>query len=109
MTDHSAVELAKAKVNMETSLIFWRELQRFFAAGLAVSVSESLDLVEVAYQFSSDNIPVVQDWLVSQRIAPVSDLQAQDWYENDTEVWAVVIKPWVLVQASSPPKNQINL
>ena len=49
------IALEKAKVNLETSQIAWKELQRFFAAGLAISVAAELDLVEVAFQFSVDN------------------------------------------------------
>ena len=59
--DHSALE--KAKVNLETSLLPWLELQRFFAAGLAIAVEPGLDLVEVAYQFSRDNKALVEEWL----------------------------------------------
>ena len=91
-------ELEKAKVNLETSQIAWLELQRFFAAGLAIAVVEDLDLVEVAYQFSIDNKAQVENWLTNKQIGPVSDQQAQTWYANNTEVWAVVVKPWILVQ-----------
>ncbi len=91
-------ELEKAKVNLETSKISWLELQRFFAAGLTIAVGPELDLVEVAYQFSIDNKPQVEAWLKQQKIAPVSDQQAIDWFEARAEVWAVVVKPWILVQ-----------
>lgn len=91
-------ELEKAKVNLETSLISWLELQRFFAAGLAIAVDNDLDLIEVAYQFSIDNKALVEDWLTNKQIAPVSDEQASQWYDQKTEVWAVVVKPWILVQ-----------
>jgi len=94
----SPSELEKAKVNLETSQISWKELQRFFAAGLAIAVDDSLDLVEVAYQFSVDNKALVADWLKSNRVGPVSDQQARHWYDNNADVWAVVVKPWVLVQ-----------
>lgn len=97
------IDLEKAKVNLETALIPWKELQRFFAAGLAIAVAPSLDLVEVAYQFAIDNKDQVQQWLQQQLLAPVSDLQAQDWYQQDSEVWAVVVKPWILVQI--PPSS----
>jgi hypothetical protein len=90
--------LEKAKVNLETSRIAWLELQRFFAAGLAIAVDKQLDLVEVAYQFSSDNKSQVESWLQSQLIAPVSEQQAIDWHQGNVEVWAVVVKPWILVQ-----------
>lgn len=90
--------LEKAKVNLETSQIAWMELQRFFAAGLAIAVDKQLDLVEVAYQFSIDNKHQVESWLNSRLIALVTDEQAIDWHRNNADVWAVVIKPWVLVQ-----------
>jgi hypothetical protein len=91
-------QLEKAKVNLETSKIPWLELQRFFAAGLAIAVDNSLDLVDVAYQFSQDNKIQVERWLKANLIAPVSDQQAGDWYANQVTVWAVVVKPWILVQ-----------
>ncbi len=93
------IALEKAKVNMETSQIAWKELQRFFAAGLAISVAAELDLIEVAFQFSVDNKNQVEQWLQAGLVAPVADQQASDWYQNDSEVWAVVIRPWVLVQS----------
>lgn len=92
------IELEKAKVNLETSKIPWRDLQRFFAGGLAIAVEQELDLVEVALQFSADNKTQVAEWLNAQKIAHVSDRQAADWYNSDADVWAVVAKPWVLVQ-----------
>jgi len=92
------IALEKAKVNLETSQIAWKELQRFFAAGLAISVAAELDLGEVAFQFSVDNKNQVEQWLQAGLVAPVADQQASDWYQNDSEVWAVVIRPWVLVQ-----------
>lgn len=92
-------DLEKAKVNLETSRIPWHELQRFFAAGLAIHVDASLDLVDVAYQFSVDNKTLVGEWLQTDKIGHVSDQQAGDWFLRNAEVWAVVVKPWVLVQA----------
>lgn len=101
--DHSALE--KAKVNLETSLLPWLELQRFFAAGLAIAVEPGLDLVEVAYQFSRDNKALVEEWLKNRRIGPVSDQQATDWLNDKADVWAVVVKPWVLVQDGSARRS----
>ncbi len=97
MTD-STNALEKAKVNLETSKIPWLELQRFFAGGLAIAVAGNLDLVEVAYQFSIDNKSKVEQWLNAKQIGHVSDQQAADWFNNNRSVWAVVVKPWILVQ-----------
>jgi hypothetical protein len=91
-------ELLRAKVNMETSRIEWRELQQFFASGLAVRVSTTLDLVEVALQMSGDNKAQIESWLVAGMVGKVSDEQAAAWLATAPEVWAVVVSPWVLVQ-----------
>jgi len=95
---HTIPDLSKEKVNLETSQIAWKELQRFFANGSAVFVAPDLDLVEVAYQFSIDNKDQVADWLQNKQIGLVTDAQAIAWFEQDAAVWAVVVKPWILVQ-----------
>lgn len=98
MNKSNGCDIAKEKVNLETSQIAWKELQRFFAAGTAVFVASDLDLVDVAYQFSVDNKDQVALWLQHNQVALVSDRQALDWLEADADVWAVVVKPWILVQ-----------
>lgn len=90
--------LFRDEILSETSTIAWSDLQRFFAAGKAVYVSADLDLIEVAMQFSNDNSDLVRQWLDKGKIAPVSDDQARCWIDTDSTVWAVVVKPWVLVQ-----------
>ena len=90
--------MSKKEINLETSQIPWHELQRFFASGMAIYIAEEIDLVEVAYQFSIDNKSQVEQWLKQEKVAPVSDQQALKWYEENTTVWSVVVKPWILVQ-----------
>ncbi len=94
-------EVYRAKMNLETSRIAWRELQRFFASGAAIFVSPGLDLVEVAFQISEDNKEVVLAWMGTGQVAKVSDEQALAWFEADAAVWAVVVSPYVLVQGIS--------
>ncbi len=98
MNESNSDDIARAKVNLETSQIAWNELQRFFASGSAVFVASSLDLIDVAYQFSIDNRDQVTEWMQNNQIALVSDQQALNWLEADVNVWAVAVKPWILVQ-----------
>ncbi len=98
MDESNCCDIAREKVNLEISQIAWKELQRFFAGGTAVFVASDLDLVDVAYQFSIDNKDQVALWMQSNQVALVSDQQATDWFEADADVWAVVVKPWILVQ-----------
>ena len=97
--------LLKDEIHSETSKIAWSELQRFFAAGNAIFVSVDLDLVEVALQVSNDNSIIVKQWMDEGKVAPVSDDQARYWFDSDATVWAVVVKPWVLVQDIKDGQN----
>jgi hypothetical protein len=97
-TEADSEEVFRAKVNLETSRIAWKELQRYFASGMVVSVAPELDLVEVAFQFSRDNKAQVERWLLTRKVGKVTDAQAATWVEADAEMWAVVVSPWVLVQ-----------
>ncbi|MDP6437898.1 MAG: DUF2288 domain-containing protein [Gammaproteobacteria bacterium] len=88
----------RARINGETAKIAWQELQRFFARGNAVAVSHRLDLVEVAYQMSADNKEQIEEWMEAGQLVHISDAQASEWYDANALVWAVVVRPWVLVQ-----------
>lgn len=99
-------KILRAKVNMETSRIHWKELERFFASGAAVMVSTQLDLVEVAFQMHNDNKAQFETWLTTGMLGKVTDAQALDWLAADAEVWAVVVSPWVLVQDIQPLLEQ---
>jgi len=94
-------ELKRAKINSETAKIPWLELQRYFAAGKVMQVSAELDLVDVAHAIEQDDIEQVQQWTIANQLGPVSDDQARDWVSSEPSLWAVVIKPWVLVQEAN--------
>lgn len=100
MTTLSQQEIDRINLNLETSRIAWEELQRFFASGKAIFVSDTLDLIDVAIQISRDNKEQVEQWMESRLVTPVSDVQAQAWFEANAEVWAVVVRPYVLVQSA---------
>ncbi len=97
-TDHQTAQDLLSKLNRETSKIRWSELQRFYASGAVINVHNSLDLLQVACQFSEDNKSAVEGWLQQGSVARVDDALAQRWWDQNAEVWAVVIAPWVLVQ-----------
>jgi len=95
-------EILRAKINMETSRIHWKELQKFFASGAAIKVSSTLDLIEVALQMHDDNKAQFETWLKTGVVGRVTDEQAAAWLAIDAEVWAVVVSPWILVQEIKP-------
>ena len=94
----SEAELLRAKLNAETAVIGWMELQRPHAAGKVIQVGATLDLVDVAVQLTTDNGAQIDAWIKSGAIEAVQDAQAAEWVVVNQPLWAIVISPWVLVQ-----------
>jgi hypothetical protein len=88
----------EAQLNLETGRISWQELQPFFAKGQTIYVAPQLDLIRVARSFVDDDSEQVRAWMDEQRVSEVDADQAREWIERDADMWAVVVKPWVLVQ-----------
>lgn len=86
------------KLNLETALIPWRDLQTYFARGQVVFVSESLDLLDVGQALAADDKVRFEKWMAEGAVGEVPVARAQSWYDADASLWAVVIAPWVLVQ-----------
>lgn len=98
MTEPDRHAVLKARLNQETARAAWSELQPFFARGQTVAVADDLDLVEVAVAFAEDRVELIGQWRAEARVDAVRDDQARAWIEADQCMWAVVVKPWVLVQ-----------
>jgi len=93
-----ADELLRAKLNAETGKLAWSELERHFARGVLIKVAAELDLVEVAVAMSRDDKTAVETWLAQGSIARASTEDALAWHAQQSQFWAVVAAPWVLIQ-----------
>lgn len=93
----NAAEL-RARLNGETALIGWQELLRPFARGVVQRVLAGCDLVEAAVAFARDDREQVAEWRAQGLLRQVADDEAAAWLEDDAELWAVVVAPFVLVQ-----------
>ena len=91
-------EVLYAKINLETARIRWKELERFFAAGRIISVDDSVDMIQVATLMAADDTKAISDMLEKKQIERLTDEQAQIWSDSDASLWAVVVRPWILVQ-----------
>ncbi len=99
LSDKQEIELGeKGKIVAETARISWKDLEIFYARGMAILVSPALDLIEVAHCLSLDESDQIEQWLNSEKLLRTFDEQAKTWSERDEDVWSVVVKPWVLVQ-----------
>jgi hypothetical protein len=107
-----ALETLKAKLNRDTAKISWSALAEHHQKEAVIRVDNSLDLITVAGEFAQDNHNQVKQWLDEGTIGKVGIKTGENWLEQDVEVWAVVIAPWILVQeleAKDMPELVIDL
>lgn len=88
-----------ARLASETARVDWAELERFFAKGQVIEVAVDLDLVEVAVHVASDKGRQVERWMQAGQFGLLNTDSARSWARGDRELWAVVVAPWILVQA----------
>ncbi len=104
-TNEKDPAVVRQKLNIDTAKIKWGALHEHQQIECVIAVSTDLDLIDVAYEFTFDNIDQVTVWLEKAQIAKVSGEQAQQWKAEERELWAVVVAPWVLVQEQKPGAN----
>ena len=85
-------------LHAETAMIEWKDLERFFAKGNLLRVSSDLDLVDAAMEIANDNKTIIEQWVVENCLAGVSNEEAILWSKGRAELWSVVVLPWILVQ-----------
>ena len=95
MTNNKTI---KESILLETSTVPWHELQRLFASGVVISIAKELDLIETANLMVEDNKTAIEELMTQNKLQHVSNEQAKKWYADNTLLWSVVVKPWVLVQ-----------
>ena len=92
------LEQLTVRLNAETARISWPELERHFARGVLLTVSPEQDLVQVGAHMIHDDKIVIDALLETAELRKTTDDDARGWSECETELWAVVVAPWVLVQ-----------
>lgn len=86
------------RLNLETGRITWKELGFFFARGRVVQVADTLDLIEVATALAQDDMQRFSGWAERKHVQILPDAIAKEWAADDSQLWAVVVAPWVVVQ-----------
>ena len=85
-------------LNAQTGRIGWSELARHFARGVVIDVRPDEDLVAIAEALVRDQADEIDRLHKSGRLHRATDHDAIRWQEENSQFWAVVVAPWVLVQ-----------
>ncbi len=94
-------DVTKESINLETAKIAWKNLEVYFSAGNVILVSPELDLIDVALVITNDDSQQLKAWTEQGLVDAVTAEQAKTFHETKATVWAVVIKPWILIQSES--------
>lgn len=92
-------EELRQTLNIESGKLAWNELQIHFARGAVVVIASSLDLIRVSEKFVKDDKQAIESWMQENKIHKATDEDAKQWLKDEAVFWAVVVPPWVLVQA----------
>ena len=98
MINEKILASLRNEINEQTAQMHWTELERFFASGKVIAVAGELDLIDVGARIAADDKESVLAWMNAGLLKKVTDEQAGSWHEQDTLLWTVVVKPWILVQ-----------
>ena len=88
----------KDKLNLETAVIHWKALEAFFAQGKLLIVSPSADLVSTAGIIAENSVKELESLIEAQEIEFASPEWVRKNCVDETELWAVVVSPYVLAQ-----------
>lgn len=82
----------------ECAPVFYKEIEKFFAKGMLVLVSQEIDIIKVALSLQNDDTETMQNWIASKQVIRVHDEHALKWSKVDETLLAIAAVPWILVQ-----------
>ena len=87
-----------AKLNGETAIVAWQEIERFFAKGNLLLIAKDVDLINCAADMSMDNGEAVGKLINAEKIQAMPVGFVKDNCKPETEFWTVVVAPYILAQ-----------
>ncbi|MDJ1140429.1 DUF2288 domain-containing protein [Marinicella marina] len=97
-TNNQSLESSRTRFAEQMAPISFQELQKHFAKGILIKVTENMDLLDVAVAIHQDNAEQIQNWMENGSLERAHDEHAKDWIARRSVLMAVTVAPWVLVQ-----------
>ncbi|MHC9510649.1 DUF2288 domain-containing protein [Kangiella sp. M94] len=86
------------KLNGETAIVAWKEIERFFAKGNLLLIDQGVDLINCAADLSLDNAEAIKPLIDSEKIQRMPVEFVKENCQPETEFWSVVVAPYILAQ-----------
>ncbi|WP_164503586.1 DUF2288 family protein [Pleionea sediminis] len=91
-------EILAAKINSETAIVEWKELEVLFARGKVFVVDDSLDLVKTALAVTNDDKKLVESYMNKRQLFQPDINWVKNTCKPTTPFWASVVAPFVFIQ-----------
>jgi hypothetical protein len=88
----------KEKLNLETAVLKWKELEIVFAQGKLLILDPICDLIEVASQISDSHVNQLEALIEKKLIQFATPDWIRENCNDETLIWTVVIAPYVISQ-----------
>jgi len=88
----------KEKLNLETAVVPWKDLQICFAQGKLLIVDSKLDLIEIASLLSENHSDKLKQLIANDKIAFATPKWIKTNCRDDTLLWTVVVAPYAVAQ-----------
>jgi hypothetical protein len=97
-TENEIIKKERVELEKECAQISYKELERFFAKGALILVEKDLNIIDVAEVIQEDNSKALETWIQKGQVVRVHDEHAIKWSKNHSDLLAVTMTPWVIVQ-----------
>jgi hypothetical protein len=90
------------KLKSEIHQVEWDALTPHVQRGRVITISQELDLLEVALKVAHDDSKSIQNWLDEGKVIPLSEELSQKWSETPKKPFQfIILQPYVLIQESA--------
>ena len=97
-------ENLEQRLEDDTGMIGWSELERHFARGVLLVLERDLDIVTVGAAIVRDQTGKVEQWQASGKLRRATMDDAERWHLRGERFRALVVAPWVLAQPVDSPE-----
>ena len=96
--DKNDPESIREKLEGEVGPADWKVLKPHFLHDAIIIISPDLDIIDVAVKIATDDASHIEAWMNGGKITRPTQADADGWEKDGTEVIALVVAPFVLVQ-----------
>lgn len=103
MEEDVKAESTREKLALQVDVADWFTLRAHLERGGLIVVDSALDIAEVGTRIASDDVPLVENWILKGQIGKPTHLQVERWDMDTLKPFkCLIVSPYVLIQEEKP-------